>query len=133
MFTTSSRCRFRTCWPIGRRSFLANGRALLREPLRCAENPAPESTLQAFPLAESKPLESTNVLAYLWARSRIASLADYNQLDREDERVKAVTNLGLTYNLLTAYTSFVAVDETVRNTSGHCAIGQAAFAAAGRG
>ncbi len=74
---------------------------------------------QAFPLADSKPLESTNALAYLWARSRIASLADYNQLDREDERVKAVTNLGLTYNLLTAYTSFVAVDETVRNTSGN--------------
>lgn len=74
---------------------------------------------QAFPLAESKPLESTNVLAYLWARSRIASLADYNQLDREDERVKTVTNLGLTYNLLTAYTSFVAVDEMVRNTSGN--------------
>lgn len=73
---------------------------------------------QAFPLAGVKPIESTNALAYLWARSRIASLADYNQLDRDDERVKAVTNLGLTYNLLTAYTSFVAVDETVRNTSG---------------
>jgi Ca-activated chloride channel family protein len=75
--------------------------------------------VQPFPLAQSKPLESSNVLAYLWARNRIASLADYNQLEREDERVKAVTNLGLTYNLLTAYTSFVAVDETVRNTSGN--------------
>ena len=35
-----------------------------------------------------------------------------------DERVKQVTNLGLTYNLLTAYTSFVAIDSQVRNKDG---------------
>ncbi len=29
-----------------------------------------------------------------------------------------MTTLGLTYNLLTAYTSFVAVDNAVRNKSG---------------
>ena len=32
-----------------------------------------------------------------------------------------VTNLGLTYNLLTAYTSFVAVDQQVRNPGGQAA------------
>ena len=36
----------------------------------------------------------------------------------DDERVKEVTNLGLTYNLLTAYTSFVAIDSEVRNKDG---------------
>lgn len=45
-------------------------------------------------------------------------LADYNQLNRQDERVKEITNLGLTYNLLTAYTSFVAVDTRVRLEDG---------------
>ena len=75
--------------------------------------------MQQFAVANTTPLESTNALAYLWARSRIASLADYIQLDRNDERVKAVTNLGLTYNLLTAYTSFVAVDDVVRNPGGN--------------
>ena len=30
-----------------------------------------------------------------------------------------MTNLGLTYNLLTAYTSFVAVDHVVRNAGGN--------------
>ena len=73
---------------------------------------------QQFPVAGIKPLDGTNALAYLWARSRIASLSDYLQLDRSDENVKAITNLGLTYNLLTAYTSFVAVDEVVRNVGG---------------
>ena len=33
--------------------------------------------------------------------------------------MKEVTNLGLTYNLLTAYTSFVAVDDMVRNAGGN--------------
>ena len=71
--------------------------------------------VQRFEVGSIKPVEGTGALAYLWARSRIASLGDYNQLERNDERVKAITNLGLTYNLLTAYTSFVAVDHVVRN------------------
>jgi Ca-activated chloride channel family protein len=45
-------------------------------------------------------------------------LADYNRLNKQDERVKEVTNLGLTYNLLTAYTSFVAVDMQARVQDG---------------
>jgi Ca-activated chloride channel family protein len=45
-------------------------------------------------------------------------LSDYNMLRPDDERIKEVTTLGLTYNLLTAYTSFVAVDNAVRNKSG---------------
>ncbi|MEM8954704.1 MAG: VWA domain-containing protein, partial [Verrucomicrobiota bacterium] len=53
-------------------------------------------------------------LPYLWARSRVATLSDYIQLDRTDEDVAEVTNLGLTYHLLTPFTSFVAVDEVVR-------------------
>ncbi len=73
---------------------------------------------QQFKLAEATSLESTNALGYLWARSRIAMLGDYNQLDHDSERTKEITTLGLTYNLLTAYTSFVAVDNVVRNVGG---------------
>jgi Ca-activated chloride channel family protein len=65
-----------------------------------------------------KALTGNSALRYLWARYRIALLSDYNSLHPTDERVKEVTNLGLTYNLLTAYTSFVAVDSQVRNTDG---------------
>ncbi len=69
-------------------------------------------------VSKVKPLSSNSALRYLWARHRIALLSDYNSLGPKDERVKEVTNLGLTYNLLTAYTSFVAVDSRVRNTDG---------------
>jgi len=62
--------------------------------------------------------EEHGALAYLWARSRIATLCDYSQVAGESEVEKEVTSLGLTYNLLTPYTSFVAVDEVVRNQSG---------------
>ena len=41
-------------------------------------------------------------------------LDDMNKLDKTDERVKMVTNLGLKYNLMTQYTSFVAIDNRVR-------------------
>ncbi|WP_020569589.1 VIT and vWA domain-containing protein [Neolewinella persica] len=51
-------------------------------------------------------------LAQLWARERIRRLDDYNNLRHNDARVEEVTQLGLDYNLLTQYTSFVAVEET---------------------
>ena len=65
-----------------------------------------------------KPERTNSSLPYLWARRRIMLLSDYNLLKQSDERVKEVTNLGLTYNLLTAYTSFIAVDSEVRNKDG---------------
>ena len=58
-------------------------------------------------------------LAQLWARERIRRLDDYNHLGHDDARTEEVTRLGLDYNLLTAYTSFVAVEETpVADTDG---------------
>jgi Ca-activated chloride channel family protein len=74
--------------------------------------------LKKIDVSKIKALESNSALRYLWARHRIALLSDYNNLNKQDERVKEVTNLGLTYNLLTAYTSFVAVDTQVRIQDG---------------
>lgn len=74
--------------------------------------------LKNIDVAKTKALESNSALRYLWARQRIALLADYNRLNEQDERIKEVTNLGLTYNLLTTYTSFVAVDTQVRIQDG---------------
>lgn len=65
-----------------------------------------------------KPLKSNEALRYLWARHRITLLSDYNKLRNDDKRVKEVTDLGLNYNLLTAYTSFIAVDTEIRNKGG---------------
>jgi Ca-activated chloride channel family protein len=57
-------------------------------------------------------------LRHLWARTRIAELSDFGPSTPADERVEEITSLGLTYGLLTRYTSFIAVHEVVRNTSG---------------
>jgi len=69
-------------------------------------------------VGESEPNESNSALRYLWARHRIQFLSDYNNLSPDDKRVKEVTNLGLKYNLLTQYTSFIAIDARVRNVGG---------------
>jgi Ca-activated chloride channel homolog len=73
---------------------------------------------QHFNAGQTKVSEANAALRYLWARSRIAMLGDFNQLRADDAKVKEITNLGLNYNLLTAYTSFVAVDNEVRNKDG---------------
>ena len=72
---------------------------------------------KVFDVAEAEPAAGNQALRYLWARARVARLADYGA-DNSDETRKAVTALGLKYELLTAYTSFIAVHEQVRNTDG---------------
>jgi Ca-activated chloride channel family protein len=58
-------------------------------------------------------------LKYLWARNRIMLLDDYGRVPGDFENTKKeVLNLGLKYNLLTAYTSFIAIDSEVRNNTG---------------
>ena len=66
-----------------------------------------------------KPSASHAALRYLWARHRITMLSDYNKLRASDRRIGEVTDLGLRYNLLTPYTSFVAIDSEVRNADGN--------------
>ena len=73
---------------------------------------------ETIDVAKAQPLPGNGALRYLWARHRIALLSDYNNLRFDDGRIKAVIDLGLRYNLLTAYTSFVAVDTEIRATDG---------------
>jgi Ca-activated chloride channel homolog len=73
---------------------------------------------QTLNVGDFKPEVNNTALKYLWARQRIMLLSDYNMLRSDDKRIKEVTDLGLTYNLLTAYTSFVAVDSEIRNKGG---------------
>jgi hypothetical protein len=73
---------------------------------------------QSFEVSQVAPREENSALRYLWARHRIQILGDYNLLQPDDERVEVITDLGLQYNLLTQYTSFVAIDSEVRNKEG---------------
>jgi Ca-activated chloride channel family protein len=76
---------------------------------------------QVFDVAAAQPKPEHAALRYLWARHRIAVLSDYNAQRNNPELVQEVTNLGLNYNLLTKYTSFVAIDSEVRVKPGDTA------------
>lgn len=72
---------------------------------------------QTFEVGQVKNREH-GALRQLWARQRIQMLSDYDQFGQDSDRKAEVTRLGLAYHLLTAYTSFVAVDTQVRNAGG---------------
>jgi Ca-activated chloride channel family protein len=69
----------------------------------------------AVPIA-AQTGQNTGALRYLWARHRIAALSDQEALEGQGDYRQRITDLGLKYSLLTQYTSFLAVDEVVRNT-----------------
>jgi Ca-activated chloride channel family protein len=73
---------------------------------------------EVIDVGKVSPSKNNAALRYLWARHRITLLADYNRLRSDDKRIQEVTSLGLQYNLLTAYTSFIAADSEVRNKNG---------------
>lgn len=64
---------------------------------------------------------SDNALGYLWARKRVDRLTDYG-LNENNPDVKAeITQIGLSYHMITPYTSFIAVLDTIRNPDGESA------------
>lgn len=69
-------------------------------------------------MASARPQDANSAIRYLWARSRIAQLSDYNMLRPNDERIGKITDLALKYNLLSNYTSFVAIDNMARRKDG---------------
>jgi len=68
-------------------------------------------------VANARMSKDHEALKYLWARKRIQRLDDYKKNFREDIKDEVI-QLGLTYNLATQYTSFVAVDNEVVNKKG---------------
>lgn len=68
-----------------------------------------------LPIRPEMASASNQALGYLWARHKVASLTDQETLEGDYAHSQAILDLGLKYNLLTAYTSFIAVDEQVRN------------------
>ncbi|MDU4250067.1 VIT domain-containing protein [Pseudomonas sp.] len=68
-----------------------------------------------LPISAGNLTDTSGALAHLWARQRLASLMDQEALDGGFEFSSQILDLGLTYQLLTPYTSFIAVDQQVRN------------------
>ncbi len=71
--------------------------------------------VKTFDVSLIRPLETNKALRYLWARTRVSRLSDYHTRVHNTDNKAEITNLGLTYNLLTRYTSFIAVHEVIRN------------------
>jgi len=69
----------------------------------------------ALDVRDAQVSEKNGALRYLWARHRIANLSDQEALEGAGAQRDAILALGLRYNLLTQYTSFIAVDRVVRN------------------
>ncbi|MBC7976795.1 MAG: VWA domain-containing protein [Myxococcales bacterium] len=63
-------------------------------------------------VATVTPDAKQSALSYLWARARISELSDFYAPDANRQ---AIVDLGLRYNLLTQFTSFIAVHQVVRS------------------
>lgn len=71
-------------------------------------------------IKRSEPASSNSAIKYLWAREKIRLLDDFIQVTYSDNELESeVTKLGLKYNLLTRFTSFIALDSEIRNQSGN--------------
>lgn len=73
---------------------------------------------QTLPIDTRADWQGTAALRQLWARQRIATLSDEEALTGGDAHKAAITRLGLEHSLLTAYTSFIAIDRVARNPGG---------------
>ncbi len=77
-----------------------------------------KSYKKVFDVSKIKPDNLNRALQYLWARKRIEKLSDFNFGKIDSDTKSEITSIGLTYNLLTKFTSFVAVNEEIINSDG---------------
>lgn len=74
-----------------------------------------EKFSQTFDYSNAQISKEYEAIRMLYARKKISRLDDYTYLGKNKEQESEVLELGLKYGLLTAYTSFLAVDSEVRN------------------
>lgn len=77
-----------------------------------------EDYTQEIQVSDSEPLEEHAAIGYLWARKRINTLTAYGYAKDDEKTKEEITTIGLAHHMVTPYTSFVAVLETIRNPEG---------------
>lgn len=77
-----------------------------------------EEYIQEISVNDVEVDTESEAIRYLWARTHLDRITRYGSI-RNDKSVKdEVTQIGLKYNMITPYTSFVAVSEIIRNPEG---------------
>ena len=71
------------------------------------------------PIQQTDANVDAKALASIWARMKIADLADRSGYEADIDMPAQVRQLALEYNLMSAYTAFVAVDSMTRTTGDH--------------
>lgn len=71
--------------------------------------------VQEISVSDAEPQEINTAIPYLWARSRVDRLANYELNDNDESVKQEITEIGLSYSMMTQYTSFIAVVDTIRN------------------
>ena len=79
---------------------------------------------QVLSVAATPPEPAHAALRLLWARQRLLHLSDFNTLFPSESEKAEITRLGLDYHLLTAFTSFIAVDTLSRTKEGATTVKQ---------
>jgi Ca-activated chloride channel family protein len=69
---------------------------------------------QSVPIGPADLQRDASALRSLWARHKVAELEDQASLEGGNALREGITQMGLRYSLLTAHTSFIAVDHVVR-------------------
>ena len=81
---------------------------------------AAEGIVEAsFDVNPVDPANENEALPAVWARNYIAQLVDRATYDPNIELPQQITEIALNYNLMSAYTSFVAVDSKSRTAGDH--------------
>ena len=71
--------------------------------------------VQHIQVSDIEPRESNSAIRFLWARTKVDSLMYYGLDQGAPDAKKEITAIGLEYSMLTPYTSFTAVLDTIRN------------------
>jgi Ca-activated chloride channel homolog len=83
------------------------GRVIVRG--RSADGP-----VELIEMIEATSAAQEKALPYLWARQKIRELDDFQGGEATPQAREAIVKLGLDYNLMSRYTSFVAIDNEPR-------------------
>lgn len=94
--------------------YTKSGSATIKVSGKVRGKPVTQSIPVVFPAVQSE----NDVIATLWARTKISYLSDEMYHGTDPDIEGEITEIALRYKIMSQYTSFVAVSEEIRNVDG---------------